>query len=103
MRYAVEITAPAQADIDAQAGYLQDENFAAERIIRWIERLQTAIASLQEMPERCPPIPEPLPARLPIRHLLVGPHRIVFAVDHARAVVVIYRVFHGARLLDSID
>jgi toxin ParE1/3/4 len=103
LRYVVEITAPAQADIDAQVAYLQDEALTAERIIHWIERLQIAIASLQKMPERCPPIPEPLPARLPVRHLLVGPHRIVFAVDNSRAAVVIYRVFHGSRVLDSID
>ncbi len=102
MRYVVEISGPARADIDRQAHFLMDEGASAERIQEWESRIENAVASLGEMPERCPRIPESLPAALPLHHLIAGAHRIVFGIDRQNLRVIIYRVFHGARVLESI-
>jgi plasmid stabilization system protein ParE len=103
LRYVVEISGPAQADIDKQADYLVSEGAAAERIQDWVNRIEDAIASLAKMPERCPRIPEPLPAvLLTLHHLVAGAHRIVFGIDRQNLRVIIYRVFHGARVLQSL-
>jgi plasmid stabilization system protein ParE len=74
----------------------------AERIQDWVSRIEDAIASLAKMPERCPRIPEPLPGALPLHHLVAGAHRIIFGVDRSNLRVIIYRVFHGARVLQSL-
>jgi plasmid stabilization system protein ParE len=102
LHYVVEISGPARADIDKQARYLVNEDAGAERIQDWVSRIEDAIASLAKMPERCPRIPEPLPAALPLHHLVAGAYRIVFGIDRSKLRVVIYRVFHGARVLSSI-
>jgi plasmid stabilization system protein ParE len=102
LRYVVEISGPAQADIDKQADYLVSEGAAAERIQDWVNRIEDAIASLAKMPERCPRIPEPLPAVLTLHHLVADAHRIVFGIDRQNLRVIIYRVFHGARVLQSL-
>ena len=78
------------------------EGASAKRIQEWESRIEDAITSLAEMPERCPRIPEPLPAALPLHHLIAGTHRIVFGIDRRNLRVMIYRVFHGARVLGSI-
>jgi plasmid stabilization system protein ParE len=102
LRYVVEISGPARADIDKQADYLVSEGVAAERIQEWVTRIEGAIASLAKMPERCPRIPEPLSVALPLHHLVTGAHRIVFGIDRSDLRVIIYRVFHGARVLQPL-
>ena len=102
MRYAVEIANPAAADIDEQVDFLFNEGAPPERVLEGVARIDEAMASLAEMPERCPRIPEPLPTTLPVHHLLMSSHRIVFAIDRSRMWVVVYRVFHGARRMETI-
>lgn len=102
MRYVVEITGPAAGDIEEQVTFLFNEGATSERVMDWVRRVDAAIASLEAMPERCPRIPEALPSELPVHHLLIGSHRIVFAIDRSRGRVVVYRVFHGARMMESI-
>ena len=102
MHFAIEITGPARKDVEEQVYFLLENAVSGEKILESVERPESAIASLGGMPERCPRIPEPLPGELPIHHLLVGRHRIVFGIDTELAKVVVYRVFHGARRLQSI-
>lgn len=54
-----------------------------------------AIYSLEEFPERCPPIPEQGEIPFEIRQLIYFSHRIIFAVEGEKERVVIYRVYHG--------
>jgi plasmid stabilization system protein ParE len=68
------------------------ETGAAER---WFRGLVQAIYSLEELPERCPIIPEYEEFPLEIRHLIYFSHRIVFGIEGEKQRVVIYRVYHG--------
>lgn len=101
MHFAIEITGPARRDVDGQVDFLLENGVSGQTVLEWVESLEAAIASLATMSERCPRIPEPLPAELPIHHLLVGRHRIIFGIDTEKTKVVVYRVFHGARRLQS--
>jgi len=64
---------------------------------RWFRGLVQAIHSLEELPERCPLIPEQEEFAMEIRHLIYFSHRIIFRVEGERKRVVVYRVYHGAR------
>ena len=56
-----------------------------------------AIYSLEELPERCPLVPEHEEFSLEIRHLIYFSHRVIFRVELKANRVVIYRVNYGSR------
>jgi plasmid stabilization system protein ParE len=56
MRYSVQITRLALAEIDQALGWLRGKSPAAAH--RWYQRLLEAVDSLQHDPERCPLAPE---------------------------------------------
>ncbi len=64
---------------------------------RWYLGLVTAILSLEELPERCPSIPEQDEFQFEIRQLIYFSHRIIFRVLHESNIVIVYRVYHGSR------
>ena len=55
------------------------------------------VHSLEELPERCPMIPEQDEFSFEIRQLVYFSHRIIFQVQRKRNRIVIYRVYHGSR------
>lgn len=64
---------------------------------RWFRGLIHAIYSLEELPERCPVIPEQAEFSFEIRHLVYFSHRIIFRVDPTAKRVIVYRVSHGSK------
>ena len=70
---------------------VRKEHEAAER---WFRQLVQAIYSLEELPERCPLIPEQDEFPFEIRHLIYFSHRIIFRVEREKNRVVIFRVYH---------
>jgi toxin ParE1/3/4 len=95
MIYRVEIQPRATKDLRGIYEYINAENSRLAHA--WFNGLESAIASLDQNPSRCPVAPEN--GRL--RHLLYGkrPHvyRIIFAVDERRRVVSVVHIRHGAR------
>ncbi|QEG38507.1 type II toxin-antitoxin system RelE/ParE family toxin [Roseimaritima ulvae] len=94
----VEITELSRADIQ-EAYDWWSENHSAIQATEWYEQLFKAIASLQQMPERCPKVPEAELSRGGVRQLLFGlgarpTHRIVFHFDIDADTVTILRVRH---------
>ena len=61
----------------------------------WMEGVEAAIDSLEEMPARCPVAPEPRFAKRGIRQLLYGRYRILFRLE-GRYVRVL-TILHTAR------
>ena len=59
--------------------------------------LVEAIYSLENLPERCPVIPEREEFPYEIRQLVYFSHRIIFRVEREKNRVVIYRIYHGSR------
>jgi len=83
------------ADAEQYVRFIRDVKKEPEAGDRWFRGLIQAIYSLEELPERCPLIPEHDEFSVEIRHLIYFSHRIVFRVEHRR--VVIYRIYHGSR------
>ena len=65
----------------------------------FILRLEEQIGTLERYPERCPLVPENDLLGTAYRHLLFGNYRTIFKIVGAR--VIILRIIHGARLLDT--
>ncbi|MCL2639277.1 MAG: type II toxin-antitoxin system RelE/ParE family toxin [Phycisphaerales bacterium] len=67
----------------------------------WYERVLDAIASLKNMPSRCPLAPEYKKSGEEVRHLIIGDHihgyRIIYAIRGNT--VTILRFVHGARVI----
>jgi plasmid stabilization system protein ParE len=70
-----------------------------EAATAFVLRLEEQIGTLERFPERCPLVPENELLGTAYRHLLHGNYRTIFKIIGPR--VIILRVLHGARLLDT--
>ena len=96
-KYKVDITASAEADIEGIWDYIAQENPASATA--FILCLEEQIGALEVLPERCPLVPESEYLGVAYRHQIYGQYRTIFKIIGAR--VIIMRVIHGARLLDT--
>jgi plasmid stabilization system protein ParE len=98
MAYRVETTARAERDADRLLGWLIAQR-AGETGLRWFEGLEEAIATLADMPERCPFAPENARVPFEVRQLLYGRrpnvYRILFTIEGGT--VYILHILHGRR------
>lgn len=98
MAFRVEITPPAKRDSNAILEWLLSQQ-AGELSLRWFERLQEALASLENLPGRCKLAPENASVPFEMRQLLYGhrPHvyRILFTIEGET--VYVLRIRHGRR------
>ena len=96
----VEPTAQAKQDLLGILEWLLEAG-AGDTGLHWFFRLEEAIASLSEMPHRCPLAPENREFPFEVRQLLYGrkPHRyrVLFTIDGDT--VVILHIRHGRRHL----
>ena len=95
--YKVEITRAAEGDVEEIWTYIADDS--PENATAFIIRLEEQIDTLEQLPERCPLIPENEQLGTSYRHLLHGAYRTVFRTTGKT--VYILRIIHGTRLLDS--
>jgi plasmid stabilization system protein ParE len=96
-KFRVDITEAAEADVAQIWEYIaQDKTDAATAFVL---RLEEQIRTLERFPERSPLVPENELLGTAYRHLLHGNYRTIFKIVGSR--VIILRVLHGARLLDT--
>lgn len=96
-KFKVEITPTAEADIAELWDYIAQDS--PDNATAFILALEEQITSLERFPERCPLIAENEILGTSYRHLLHGPYRAIFRITGPT--VIILRVIHGARLLDT--
>lgn len=96
-RYSVEITPAAERDVEEIWSYIAADS--REIASAFIVQLEEQIETLEQFPERCPLIPENEQLGTSYRHLLYGAYRSIFRIVGTR--VIILRIIHGSRLLDS--
>ncbi len=98
MKYAVEVTDTAEAELDSAYCWLRDE-YSPDYAARWRERLLDAVTTLETFPERCPLAPEGRLVRRKIRQLLYGKrhgaYRLLFEIQERT--VYILHIRHAAR------
>ena len=78
-------------------GYIAQDK--PEAATAFVLRLEEQVGTLERFPERCPLVPENELLGADYRHLLNGNYRTIFKIVSSR--VIILRVVHGARLLDT--
>ena len=87
----------AEADTAAIWDYIARDN--PDAATAFIMRLEEQVGTLERYPERCPLVPENDLLGTAYHHLLFGNYRTIFKIIGVR--VIILRVIHGARLLDT--
>jgi len=97
VKYNVEITAAAERDVEEIWTYIADDS--PENATAFILRLEEQLDTLEQLPERCPLIPENEQLGTSYRHQLHGAYRTIFRISGKT--VYILRIIHGTRLLDS--
>ena len=98
MRYRVQISKKAEADIDEALAWFW-EQLAAEAGERWLVAIWNAIETLESQPDRFSLAAETEQFGLEVRELLFGKrrgvYRIIFHVGGQT--VTILRIWHGSR------
>lgn len=97
MAFRVEILPQAFDDLDTIAAYLtRRSSFATAE--RWFNSMLAAIASLSEMPERCPVVEKSAELDMDVRLLLHGrknrAYKVYYAVAHETPTTGLVQVFH---------
>jgi plasmid stabilization system protein ParE len=99
MAYRVSLAAPAETD--AYAAFERIREAAPMHAEKWLTGLFKAIFSLDEIPARCPVIPEAKELGYPARHLLYGKrkgvYRIIFHIREDQEHVRVLRIWHASR------
>ncbi|MCX6700048.1 MAG: type II toxin-antitoxin system RelE/ParE family toxin [Methanomicrobiales archaeon] len=96
-KFQVEITAVAETDVEEIWEYIAQDTIDAANSL--VLHLEEQIGRLEIFPLRCPIVPENELLGTNYRHLLYDNYRIIFKIIDSR--VVILRVVHMARLLDT--
>ena len=98
MAFRVKQTPRADKDLDALLDWLMERQ-AGDTGLRWFRKLREEIASLSELPHRCPLAPESKEFPFEVRQLLYGrkPHlyRVLFTIEGDT--VVVLHIRHGRR------
>ena len=102
MAYKVSLSGPAEAD--AYTAFERIREVTPSGADKWLWGIFAAIATLADMPERCPIIPEADELGHPTRHLLygkrTGQYRIIFDIQEESREgprVRVLRIWHGSR------
>jgi len=93
VRYSVEITEPAQLNIQEAYDWLHAESATAA--VEWIDGLLETIEKLGTFPLRCPLAPESTDHKEKIRQILYGFYRVLFVVR--KSTVYVVHVRHSSR------
>jgi plasmid stabilization system protein ParE len=96
VKYRVEITRSAEADVGAIWTYISGDS--VEATTRFVIHLEKRIRTLERLPHRCPAIPENELLGTEYRQLILGDYRVIFRITGAA--VIVLRIIHGNRLLD---
>ena len=101
MKYEVVTTAQAVADLRAIFEYIAYELLAGENAIKQLDRLEEAILSLGEMPERYH-LYDKEPWRERNLHIMPVDNYLVFYIPQSKEkVVTVIRVMYGRRDIDA--
>ena len=96
-KFRVDITKAAEADVTEIWEYIAQDKPDAKTAL--VLRLEEQIRTLERFPERAPLVPENELLGTAYRHLLHGNYRTIYKIVGSR--VIILRVLHSARLLDT--
>ena len=86
------------AEVDLEEIWILIAADSVENAARFVTEFEAKIGTLEQMPSRCPAIPENALLGTEYRHLIIGDYRVIFRVEGPT--VYVLRIIHGNRLLD---
>lgn len=102
LRYNLVIAEAAEADLDGIADYISYELKEPTTALKQLARIQEAMATLEELPERHSLVQDKYLAAKGIRKLPIDNYLIFYTVNKSTNTVNIVRVLHGRRDWESI-
>jgi toxin ParE1/3/4 len=95
LRYKVILTKTALSEAEGYAEFIRrksNDNIASDH---WWNGLLDSLFTLEELPARCPSIPEQEDIDFPVHQLLYKSHRIIFQIQPG--LVKVLRICHASR------
>jgi len=102
MEYNLVISEAAEADLDGIADYISYELKEPITALKQLERIQEAMATLEELPECHSLVQDKYLAAKGIRKLPIDNYLIFYTVNKSTNTVSIVRILHGRRDWESI-
>jgi hypothetical protein len=94
LAYRVEIAAGALRDAEEYYSFILSRSHDALPADAWWGGMLDAVYSLENLPTRCPRIPEQTASTAPLYQLIYASHRIIFRIDGQ--IVRVARIYHSA-------
>jgi len=102
MKYNLVIAEAAEADLDGIVDYISYELKEPTTALKQLARIQEAMATLEELPERYSLVQDKYLAAKGIRKLPIDNYLLFYTVNKSTNTVNIVRVLHGRRNWESI-
>ncbi|MEW6621746.1 MAG: type II toxin-antitoxin system RelE/ParE family toxin [Bacillota bacterium] len=102
MKYNLVIAEAAEADLDGIVDYISYELKEPTTALKQLARIQEAMATLEELPERYSLVQDKYLAAKGIRKLPIDNYLLFYTVNKSTNTVNIVRVLHGRRDWESI-
>jgi plasmid stabilization system protein ParE len=96
VRYRVLIAPRALSDAEAIYHWIADVQAAPLNAAKWLDGVFEVIATLDELPQRCPRAPECAYFEREIRQIVYHNHRVLFGIEGDT--VEVFHIRHGAML-----
>jgi len=97
VKYKIDLTTCAESDLRDIVHYVQAQLQAPLTAQSMLDVFEEALASLKEMPERCPLVRDERLAAMGYCKLLVKNYVVFYIVDQKNKVVVVERILYARR------
>lgn len=101
MKYKVFTTEKAEEDLKSIADYLIFKLLAGETALKQIDRIEQAVTSLEEMPERYRAYEEEPWKEKNLRVMGVDNYLVFYTTDNDNATVTVIRIMYGRRDIEA--
>ena len=97
LAYRVQTSVVAKLDARDYTEFIRNEAKSDAPAKKWLDGLEREINGLSDNPSRFPIIPEASELGFPYRSFMFHSHRVIYAVHEEKQLVIVHRVYHGAR------
>lgn len=101
MKYKVLVTETAQEDLESIADYLINKLLAGETALKQMDRIERAVLSLEEMPERYHVYDKEPWKEKRLRVMRVDNYLVFYIIDDGNKSVIVVRVMYGKRDIET--
>lgn len=102
MRYSIDVSLQAKSDLKGIFRYIANDLQANMTAVRQLGRIETAIASLEDMPERFRRYDKGKWSEMNLRFMPVDNYLVFYIPDKAACTITILRIMYGGRDIDIV-